>query len=195
MGIVGSKEDIDIKPGFLLALKNNPDGTIISVGSGFGVTEKKLEDEYNISIITIDPLEEKFAKPDDMNLAKLPIYNTCEDFLKDRGLSDNITMMLDWPSPNEATYGVDAISLIKPLILIVRYASCGAAGSFRLQSFLASCGCPHDYIDYTDFEMDRKYKLLYTSQKVIGSGRGFDGKTLNVVVLKRISSFIIPRNF
>jgi len=192
MGSTGSKEDIDIKPGFLLALETNPYGTIISVGSGFGKTEKKLEDEYNISIITIDlsiitidPLEEKFAKLEN-NLVKLPIYNTCEDFLKDRGLSDNITMMLDWPSPNEATYGVDAISLIKPLILIVRYASCGEAGSFRLQSFLASCGCPHDYIDYTDFEMDRKYKLLYTSQKVIGSGRGFDGKTLNVVVLKRI---------
>ena len=117
----------------------------------------------------------------------MPIYNTCEDFLKDRGLSDNITMMLDWPSPNEATYGVDAISLIKPLILIVRYASCGAAGSSRLQSFLASCGCPHDaVIDYTDFEMDRKYFKLYSIQNIIGSGRGFGGKTLNVVVLKRI---------
>ena len=183
MGVRGSKHDININPAFEVALEANPGGVIISVGSGFGVTEKNLEERYQQTIVTIDPLEEEFAKPQDMSTTKLPMYKTAKEYMDEKKKSD-VTMMLDWPSPNHATYGSDAISLLKPLVLVVRYASCGAAGSSRLQSFLGSCGCPHDYSDYTS-ELDGKYELIYNNQTVIGTGGGFEGKTIDVVVLRR----------
>jgi hypothetical protein len=46
MGMHGSKHDININPAFEVALKANLDGAIVSVGSGFSVTEKSFEEKY-----------------------------------------------------------------------------------------------------------------------------------------------------
>jgi len=183
MDSYGSKHDVEISPAFEVALKANPDGEIISVGSGFGVTEKVLEDRFKKTIITIDPLEEEFQKPEDMSMAKLPMYKNARAYHDEQKQSD-VTMILDWPSPNYATYGVEAIALLKPAVLLVRYASCGAAGSSRLQGFLGSCGCPADWSDHSS-DLDGQYNLIYSDQTVIGTGGGFNGMTINVVVLKR----------
>ena len=56
-----------------------------------------MEDKYKKSIITIDPLEEEFAKPQEMSTAKLPMYKTAQAYFDDNKLSDDITMILDWP--------------------------------------------------------------------------------------------------
>ena len=170
MGGGGSKNTVDIKPAFEAAFKTIDDPIIISVGSGFGVTEKELDSKYNVDIITIDPLEEKFQKPEDMSLVKLPMFPDCQTFMDsiesktDDDINDNIIMILDWPSPNEATYGIKAIELVEPKVIVIRYAACGAAGSNLLHSFLKSCDCPNSsglYFEDTTSKMDGKYLKIY----------------------------------
>jgi hypothetical protein len=145
MKISSLKENVNINLAFAAALTILPTetktNTIVSVGSGFGVTEKKLEEVYKKEIITIDPLGEEFRKPNEIMLAKMPMYDTVESFMK-KTKPLSVTLMLDWPSPNKATYCVDSIVNLNPHVIIVRYASCGVAGSVRLQAFLGSCGCP-----------------------------------------------------
>ncbi len=163
MGNSGSKHNIDIKPAFEKALDH--DSIIISVGSGFGVTERELESEYKVKIITIDPLEEKFQPPEDMMLAKLPMFPDCHTFMeKYQDEKSDIIMILDWPSPYDATYAIEAIELVKPKTIVIRYASCGAAGSKRLQSFLKTCDCPNStqfFKEKYKSEMDDKYEKIY----------------------------------
>ena len=149
---------------------------------------RSLEDSFGVKITTIDPLEEQFQQPEDMELAKLPMFDTVMDYVKNRTnsgtKSDGISLLLDWPSPNNATYGVDAINAFTPVVILIRYASCGAAGSKNLQSFLKSCDCPSDGSSAKK-ACDGKYSLVYSDQTVIGTGGGFEGKTIDVVVLKR----------
>ena len=210
MKISSLKENVNIDLAFGAALTILPTetNTIVSVGSGFGVTEKKLEEVYKKEIITIDPLWEEFRKPTDMMSAKMPMYDTVESFMK-KTKPLSVTLMLDWPSPDKATYCVDSIVNLNPHVIIVRYASCGAAGSVRLQAFLGSCGCPFythcddddDYSDDDDYYDDvlidvlrdnheikkfyGKYTCVYKDQHVNGTGRGYNGNTVDVVVLVR----------
>ena len=188
MGTSSSKNHIDIDPAIKIAIDSVNDPLIISVGSGYGVTEKELETKHDIDIITIDPFEEKFNKPEDMSLTKLPMFPNCQTFMDSIELkTENIMMILDWPSPNEATYGIKAIELIEPKVIVIRYAACGAAGSARLQSFLESCDCPNaaDYnLEKYESTVDGRYKKIYQDiVKVDDTGDLMGGITYTVVVL------------
>ena len=187
MGIPGSKEDIPIEEAFQLALKTSPRNTVISVGSGFGKTEQELDKKFGTNTVTIDPLVERYKEPADKTVAKLPMYPTVEEYMKCAKKKDtsNLTLLLDWPSPNQSTYAEDAIGLLEPDIIIVRYASCGAAGSKGLHSFLSSCNCPSSYSGKEN-PFDGLYQKVYHNQNVIGTGGGFEGMTLDVVVLVKI---------
>lgn len=183
MGMAGSKEDVDISRSFKIVHMMAPHNKILSVGSGFGVTEKKLDEEFGTDIITIDPLSERYNEPEDEKTAKLPMFSTVEEYLKKNEESD-ITLMLDWPSPNESPYALHSIYTLFPKFIILRYASCGASGSYELQAFLNSCGCPSSEVDKkTDSE--GLYTMIYHDQTIIGSGKDFGGKTIDAVVLLR----------
>lgn len=190
MGSSGSKHDVAIEPAFEAALALHtgaPD--VVSIGSGFGVTERMLEQKFSRKIVTVDAQIEEFCKPDDMTTAKMPEYKSAAEYKNSADPDVATIMILDWPNPNDVSYGVDAIELLKPATLVIRYASCGAAGSERLQSFLGSCGCPNDgsrVRSRVRSGVNGTYVCVYSDQFVNGSGGGFDGKTIDVVVLKRI---------
>ena len=195
MGVIGSKEDIPIAEAFQVALEKSPTNTVVSVGSGFGVTEKELDEEFGTDIVTIDPLVERYKEPSDKTVAKLPMYRTVEEYIECvkyvecvedvEDNTTNLTLLLDWPSPTDSTYAENAIEALEPEIIIVRYASCGAAGSNGLQSFLLSCNCPSSYSGKEN-PFDGLYKKVYHNQNVIGTGGGFEGMKLDVVVLVKI---------
>jgi len=173
MGGAGGKEQIPIEPAFEVGMKLLKNPNIVSVGSGFGVTEAQLEKRYKCTIITVDPLNEEFEKPEDPNQSvKPPMVPNCEEYRKAYPTS-NLLMILDWPSPNDATYGIKAIELLQPEVLVIRYASCGAAGSTALHFFLSTCDCPHSHVVIMLAEaqmkstMDGRYHLKYMQENPV----------------------------
>lgn len=195
--VPGSKNDVSITDAFKVLLENHKGGDIVSVGSGYGVMEKHYSKEFGVTITTIDPLVGddssylESSKPVDMSLAKLPMFATVADYVaycnKNSESLDGISLILDWPSPNQATYGVEAIASLKSPVILIRYASCGGAGSSKLQAFLRSCNCPSDDSDDENVIVGN-YKCVYSLQRVFGSGGGFDGRTIDVVVLVKTPS-------
>jgi hypothetical protein len=186
------KNVIDISNGFEVAihllkmsLKPQEEYKIISVGSGYGATEKLIESQFNESIITIDPLHanESFNLfyPKNPLTDKLPMFDTIQTYWSDPNNHAKHMMFIDWPYPNDDyTYDMDAIELTQPDILLIRYASCGAAGSYRLHTFLNSCNCPNDEWDAYDGHMHGKYTPYFIEQKNVNKYI-----QITVVVLKR----------
>jgi hypothetical protein len=200
MGSQGSKLSVPINKSIEIALENvseNPN--IVSVGSGFGETEYELEEMFRINITTIDPLCKQlidptieyedvigFKKPLNLNRCKTPMFSNIEEYMEEHKQQNTDVLILDWPSPNDATYGINAIVKLAPNSIVIRYASCGAAGSTSLHDFLESCDCPNSSYMQSDNDYNvvhGKYKCIYSDQTVIGTGGGFDGKTIDVVVL------------
>jgi hypothetical protein len=199
MGSPGSKLSVPINKSIEIALENvSENANIVSVGSGFGETEYELEELFNVNITTIDPLRVQlidpvleyenvngFNKPKKLDKCKTPMFENIDEYIHKRENKMSDLLILDWPSPNEAIYGIDAIVKLLPTVIVIRYASCGAAGSNELQSFLYSCGCPASHsltsVDYN--VVYGEYKCIYSDQTVIGTGGDFDGKTIDVVVL------------
>jgi hypothetical protein len=197
MGSAGSKNDVDIYTAFEILLKETT-GEILSVGSGFGVTEKNLDNRFNTNIITIDYLYENFNEPSDKSIVKMPMFFTVKEYISKRKSKD-VSLIIDWPSPFSETYGIQAINVLYPKLILIRYASCGASGSSELQSFLGSCGCPSNKSGGCPSDklsginkLNGQYNPIYTYQTIIGTGSGLNGKTINVVVLKKISNLYFP---
>jgi len=171
--VVG-KSNISIEPAYEFLLQSGGrDHTILSVGSGYGETEKHLVNVYGEHIITIDPLVEHYNPPADHSRRLMPLYRTVHDFLSSSQprARENISLILDWPSPNDATYGVEAVAFLKPALVLIRYASCGAAGSADLQSFLASCDCPADGHTKPDiYGIHGAYKKIFVAENHVAAG-------------------------
>lgn len=181
----GKKDQLSMNPAFEKLLDQKQYGVIVSVGSGFGVTEKKLEEDFNVTVTTIDPLEGEYGRPSEMKTAKMPEFKDVDDYIEKTKPSGPISVILDWSYPNDdSTYDVECIQKLKPAYVLVRYASCGAAGSSSLHTFLGECGCKNDGSE-KEHPIKDKYRPIYSKEKVIGTGSGFNGTTINVVLLKR----------
>ena len=199
MGISANKLKVDIDDAFKLFLdEHSEEGRMISVGCGVMKTECLLAYLFDLDdekIIGIDPDPLSYNKEADLEYGRLPDYKTVADYIDECGNNPNNSLILEWPSPDDATYGIDAIEDLNPNMILIRYASCGVSGSHELQIFLNSCGCPsttktireRGYVG-RKYKCHGKYTMIYHDQHVEGSGSGRDGYTLDVVVLQRNSS-------
>lgn len=90
---------------------------IVSVGSGNGFFERRIEMSYpEIAdpIICVDPEPNKFM-PAPEPLAHKAQYSTVQDMVKERSdLIGNCILILNWPNPNSTTYDYEAICILKP---------------------------------------------------------------------------------
>jgi hypothetical protein len=133
-------------------IKYHMSSRLISVGSGYGVLEKHIENTYKqkqqkLELICIDPeptsysfenypktplIFPQYAYIDayiDDYLGKLQIQLTKEEI-------NNCDLLLCWPSPNESTYDLEAIIKLQPIKVFIIYEMTGAAGSNSLHNWI-----------------------------------------------------------
>lgn len=191
MGAGSSKQNVPLEPAFDFI--NKATGRklgVISVGSGAGVEERKIADRGH-KVITVDPLP-----PSDIKHGMKPMYRFVREVPR-KGLSSRI-MLIDWSLPNRPSekdpdplstgdYDLKAIESVRPQWLVIRWASCGAAGSTSLHEFLESCGLASQepFIGKYTGPLKGKYGVLKHWQYVKGSGGGFDGHTIDLAILKK----------
>jgi len=115
-----------------------PEIPFVSIGSGNGLFEKTIQDEFGIKIICIDPLPESYSpKP----VVLYPEYKTTNELIeKNPEIILNCIMLLNWCNPNESTYDYDAIKELKPIAFISIYetycGSNGAGGGEKFYNFI-----------------------------------------------------------
>ena len=133
---------------------------VVSVGSGSGYVEKRIENKFNKSIICVDP---KKVSTDD-ELLKCSQYNTVVDLLLDKiDLNSNCVLFLNWPTPCESTYDYEAIKLLNPNHVIIIFESTGSGGGTLFQKWLNYCGMTTDdtYTENDVIEHDfKKYNIV-----------------------------------
>jgi hypothetical protein len=119
---------------------NNP---IISVGSGNGVVEKFIKDNNpNIKIICIDPNPNQFIPVKNNEFIK-PEFDTIENLLKEQpSIIENCILFLNWPSPNDSTYDIEAVRSLQPSDIITIVDKSGTAGG---EEFLEWLNNPNPY--------------------------------------------------
>ena len=171
----------------------------VSIGSGYGVWEKRMWSERGIQIRRVDPLDPDdffagYGRPRDITTAAIPEFKNAmvfKEFLENEGLYDNFqkygVLILNWPSPSGPDdYAPAALLALLPQYILINYASCGAAGSETMQYFMHTCGAPWDgMLSKSNFALNGQYHVIYQKQRVFGTGRGFTGKTLDVVILQK----------
>lgn len=143
---------------------------IISVGSGDGSVEYKLDQELKTDIICVDNSSGMFEDPIKYEFIKTPKYKTVEDLIdKESELVEKNILFINWPYPNISTYDLDSIYLLKPKFIIIVYDCTGGAGSLYLHkwfSFLEQDIPFYEFhISETKIEFDEKYdkKISYLS--------------------------------
>jgi hypothetical protein len=111
----------------------DPQLKIVSVGSGPGDLEKILVDRIEREIICVDPKPESFVEfPNDKKKCIKPHFSTVQEMLKENKeqKDEKYILLLFWPSPSTVFfYDIEAISLLKPEVIISVYETTGAAGS------------------------------------------------------------------
>lgn len=168
---------------------------ILSLGSGHGYLEYFIN-KWHINkpdIICIDPNPDSFSKKDPIK-SIMPSYKFAYDV--DKNYINNNTLLIIWPNQENSKtsingdYDYDAIILLKPKILLISYGPCGASGSDKLIDLLGSrkntdfiqlFTKPPSAAKNINIE-DIQYDLIYCNDLIIGTGYGFSGKTLRLVI-------------
>jgi hypothetical protein len=186
------------------------DTPIVSVGSGSGVHEKRLELASGKHIICVDPITERWINthhmPEQVIIAATDMYryitgtkeiadsngcykstfknivlylafdtNTYNSLFHkpDYKLIDDLVitrpelvganqLLIIWSFPNEYTYDVDAIVLLKPKRITIIYEASGSAGSESLHKWIATNEV-YKILRKDEYEhYMRRYKTKYT---------------------------------
>lgn len=123
---------------------------IVSVGSGVGEWEKRLEAK-GVPVICVDPAPNSF---DDRKVFKAPEYGTVADLIAARSeVVGNCILLLIWASPNDSKYDIEAVRDLKPRVVVALYGSDGAAGGEQFRRWVALLGGPA----VLKSEMEEKY--------------------------------------
>ena len=113
---------------------------VAEVGSGNGEFAKFLSTVIGHRVITIDPLNYNFlGKP-----ATAPDFPSAYDYRASCQSEQPLALVLNWPTPNsrdidpftDKPYDISAIEILKPALIFLIYASCGASGSTQLSEWL-----------------------------------------------------------
>lgn len=112
---------------------------IISIGSGNGVAEKMIQDQFKSHrVICVDPVPESFTTyGDDINQCIRPHYATVNDLIaKEPALVNRCVVVLIWPlytHPNKTRhqlpYDIEALVKLQPWGTYIFYDYTGASGS------------------------------------------------------------------
>ena len=187
----------------------------ISLGSGFGATEKLISNQGIYFKSLIDPSPEYSLrwtiKPTDENCF-MPTHKTIQDLLKDTPElinNDNTVLMIDWPyaigcdetsiteeyPPTEYPYDIEGISLLLPKIVIIRYSETGESGTRTLHVWLNLSGGNGGgrglYNSWHSYHIPEilekiKYKVVYSSSEDYYVNEFFSLKSIqNIAVLER----------
>jgi hypothetical protein len=122
------------------------DRTFVSVGSGNGSIEYRIQENTVHPIITVDPNPESYvAYPLDGRCIR-PTYDYVVDLVKNRpSIVGNCVLFLCWPEYGEDPYDFDAIEALQPTKVIAYYEQFGGAGSNALHEFMNRNGIPNKY--------------------------------------------------
>ena len=114
--------------------------TIVSIGSGAGTHEARLEKALGRPIICIDPAPESHApKPKEGEMAHPPDYPTSDELAATGHDFRESAVLLIWPSPNADGGAYDRFALdLHPRQVVIVYELSGSAGSPDLHTALRS---------------------------------------------------------
>lgn len=170
----------------ILMMSNNQ--PLVSVGSGLGLNERRLETDLNINILCIDPKPHSFNNQGDEKKCHMPDYSLVDDLIKEKAdLIGNCNLMLCWPYPNESTYDIEAIVKLKPSSVLIVYESLGGAGGNQLHNWLEKINAPngsmicklqHNYVD----DINDTYNVIQLYKN--GNDR-FDSQTFCMVLVNK----------
>lgn len=112
---------------------------VVSVGSGNGVVERKLNDDLEIKVICVDPEPNRYLSCAD---PMLPDYPSVPALVAARPeIQGNCILLLNWASPNESTYDIEAVRDLRPLdVVAVVETTTGIAGGCEFHSWLEASG-------------------------------------------------------
>jgi hypothetical protein len=115
----------------------------ISIGSGNGILEGWIRDQFGINVITVDPkpINNAYCPMDSFTASKFRLnenhFEKTEELIeKHSEYIGNCILLLIWSNPNDSSFDYDAIQLLKPnFILPLIETSSGIAGSEIFHSF------------------------------------------------------------
>lgn len=165
---------------------------LVSVGSGNGYVEYHIKAKIpeNCEIVCIDPDPESFKKFDPVKHIK-PKFN----YLSECKNSDikNSTVLLNWPNPDDNGYDIESLIYFEPKMFCISYGPCGSSGSDQLIDLLSDSKIDPLFKLITQPSKSASnvtigkfnYNLIYCNSLKIGSGFGFSGRTLRLVIYVR----------
>jgi hypothetical protein len=169
---------------------NNP---IISIGSGNGYLEYLFKQQTTSEIICIDPSPDEYGLKPEESERIMPHFSYLKDLINMEKYIEKSVLLISWPYPNDekrSSYDYDAIKSLKPNIIVVNYGPCGASGSDKLISLIDKS--PLNNISslfrppknaLNELKVDNKsYWLNYCHDHRVGSGYGYSGKSLRLVI-------------
>jgi len=123
----------------IIKITNIPNIPIISVGSGSGCVERRLNIELKTDIICVDPLIETFIlTPKKFSLE--PKYSYVKDLIKDNPtVVGNCILFLNWSTPNESDYDYDALELLKSKHVLWVGDTSGTSAGYKFHNWLKKC--------------------------------------------------------
>jgi len=108
---------------------------LVSVGSGNGVTERQVGEALKTDVICVDP--DSFSYAPESENGMLPDFPHVEALLeKKKELVGDCLLMLVWTDPNDSTYDVEAIELLRPRSIVVVCEITGSGGSSALHEWM-----------------------------------------------------------
>jgi hypothetical protein len=113
---------------------------LVSVGSGNAHLEKRIQDQYGVEIICVDPDPTAFNHAA-FDIAIPPHFPLVSDLIANRPeLVGDCTLLLNWCPPNTSEFDYDAILALKPLGFLAIFESFhgnnGAAGGHSFFEFV-----------------------------------------------------------
>jgi hypothetical protein len=170
------KKSIDIFTPITEIINKYPNYEWISVGSGYGETERYIELLGAKFIALCDPNPKScLSNNPKPHRCLMPTHKNINDFLQNINYynPNNKILLLDWPDNINLNnkYDIDAINTLHSKFIIIRYSETGHAGS----KFLL------DWIDNIDY---KKYNILYKNQKKYILSNEYTIQ--NVIVIERI---------
>lgn len=181
----------EVSAAYVKAMASNK--PIISVGSGIGEFEKKMENELKQSIICIDPHPTSFNDVTEKKHMHLPDFAKVDDLIQQKPhLVGQCHLLLLWSTPNESCYDIEAVAKLNPIDIIVVYETLGGAAGRQMHIWLKSLGAPnadessippnqHDYI--TDIQKSHApYKLISVYEN---GTRSFTDQTFCLIFISK----------
>lgn len=179
------------------------DDPIISIGSGQGIIEGFMHYMTGVNIICIDPNPSSYQKIPEQDLTHsrvasvvgrmrtLPLFRNIKHYIDSSEELQNITLMINWPSPGQIVpWDINAIKLLKPKNIVVLFDMFGVAGSYELTTWLST----FDEI-YTPIERE-----IHKSLNMSNCDEFVDSYYMNEFIKGHTCDFIddnveIPNNF